>query len=720
MPRIPLGNQGDVVAQPAQQVQSGAGEFGAGVGQALEQVGAQGTAIAASQIQQQDRLQDDLAKTSAAVAYQQHTTDLQVAQKDAAAKLQTGELDQIGYISAVNDAKQQSYDQTIGALPNNHYKNVATIQSQAVNRNLDIANQEVLTKNTQQQIATNAETLLDTAGKNITLNPAQIDQTVDSTKSAYLSSAQAAGISQAVAAKRAQDWSDQQYQQHAVSAAITARSSGDLDGLSKLESQLTDPNGFYAGKMDANQLNQVRSTVVSQRLQLENQQGAQQQARETQATTAYNAASDLLNQGKQFSPAYTQQLVAATSGTAVGADTQQLITLAGQNAGFSSLSVPAMRAAVQKDQSAANTPGVGTDPLTAKAVKARQSILDASVQAYKTDPWNAALDRGVITSIPQLDTSSIPNLVGSLQARAASVGVIENQAGRRVSLLTPDEASQTLQMVNSLSGDAQAQVLQSIGAAYGSAPRINDLAEQWKEKNPPVALALKAGSGGGDGGPLLTDKGAPISTFILAGAQAIKDKTVKVDDVAGTGIKAQIANQINGTLPPTQAEDAKDSAYYIALGNAVKNGREQPSSSDIQSGIDTATGGISNTGGTKLSGKPQQVARPYGWTDDQFQSSIKTAGTANIENQVGGKPIDTVYANGKPIPADQFMSKFPSYQLMRVGVRGTYAVVTGSKFVSDSTGAPVTIHLSRNQQPASSVQASPQVSTGTVDNPFTP
>lgn len=717
MARIPLGNQGDVVSAPAQQVQTSAAEFGGQSAQALEQLGTTATSVGQKLQTQQNQLDDDLQRTSAAVAYQQHSTNVQLAQKDATEKLNTGELDQVGYVAAVNDAKQQSFDSTIGALPDNHYKKVATIQSASVNRNVDLSTQAVLTKNTQQQIGANADTLLDTAGKNIALNPADIDATVDSTKSAYLSAAMSAGLPQQAASKKAQDWADQQYAQHAVTATIQARSSGDLDALGKLESDLTDPKGFYANKMDANQRNQVLSTVVSQRLQLENQQGAQQQARETQAATAYNGASDLLNQGKQFSPAYTKQLVAATSGTAVGPDTQQLITLAGQNAGFSSLSLPAMQAAIQKDQGAANTPGVGTDPLTAKAVKARQNIYDASVDAYKKDPWNAALDRGVITAIPQLDTSSIPNMLGSLQARAGAVGVIENQAGRRVSLLTPDEASQTLQMVNSLSGDAQAQVLQGIGAAYGSAPRINDLAEQWKEKSPPVALALKAGSGGGDGGPLLTDKGAPISTFILAGAQAVKDKTVKVDEAAGTGIKAQIATQINGTLPPNQAEDAKDSAYYIALGNAVKNGREQPSSSDIQSGIDTATGGISNTGGTKLSGKPQSVARPYGWTDDQFQASVKTATPANIENQVGGKPIDTVYANGKPIPAEQFMQKFPSYQLMRVGVRGTYAVVTGSKFVSDSTGAPVTIHLMRGQQPTSA-QPSPQVSTGTVDNPF--
>lgn len=720
MARIPLGNQGDVVAQTAPDVQYRPSAFGAAAGQALEQVGTQGQQLAGTLMQneareaayadaQRKKLDDDLAKTSAAVAYQTHATTVQMAVKDADTKLQTGELDQIGYVAAVNDAKQQSYDSTIGALPDSHYKRLTTVQSEGLNRTVDLATQQALTKNTQQQIAANAGSLLDTAGKSIALSPDTIDAQVGSTTSAYLKAAQAAGIPIDRATKTAQDWSDKQYADHATNAIIQARSSGDIDSLKKIETDLSDPKGFYANKLDANQRNQALSTAVSQRLTLENQQAAEQNARESQAATSYNKALDLMNQGKQFSPEYQRQLVADTAGTAVGVDTQNLIKSAAQNAGFASLPVAQQRSAIQRDQSAANTPGVGTDPATAAAVKQRQQIYTASVEAYQKDPWNAALDLGVITQIPQIDSSSIPNLLTSVAARAKTAGVIDQQAGRRVSLLTPDEADTVLQQVSSLGVDAKAQVLTGLGAAYGNAARINDLAEQWKEKNPAMALALKSGSAGGDGQPLMTTRGRPVASYILDGQQALTDKTVKIDEAAGTGMRAQIATQINGTLPPNQEQDAKDMAYFIAISNAHRNGREQPNNGDIQGGIDTATGGISKTGGGDLpSGKPRQVARPYGWTDDEFSGSVKTAGVGNIENQIGGKPIDTVYANGKPIPASDFMAKFPSYQLMRVGVRGTYAVVTGSKFVTDSSGAPVTIHLTRGQKPQ----------TGTADNPF--
>jgi len=716
MARIPLGNQGDVVATPPQQVQTSVADFGGLSAAAKESLGATLTDAGDQLALRQQKLNDDLQRTAAASAFQEHSTNVQIAMKNAGTKLQSGEIDQTGYQSAVQDAVKSSYDSTIGALPDNHYKNVADTQSKGLNRTIALGTQEALTRNTQQLIGANAQSLLDTAGKSIAVNPAIIDSTVETTKANYLQSAAAAGIAKPVAEKTAQDWADSQYAQHAQTAAINARSNGDLAALTQLQTDLTDPKGFYAGKMDANQRNQVLSNVVSQRLALENAQGAEQQARENAAVTAFNQGLDLMNQGKQFSPAYSKQLTDATTGTALAGQTQELISNAAKNAGFSTLTIPQMRATIQQDQSAANTPGVGTDPATAAAVKQRMQIYTASVEAYQKDPWNAALDRGVIQSVPQIDTSSIPALNASLAARGKAAGVIDQAAGRQVSLLTPDEAQTVLKTVEALPVDQQAQVLNGIGSAFGQGARISDLATQWKEKNPAVSLALKYGAMGASGSPLTTVTGQPVSAFILSGQQAIKDKTVKVDDTVGTGMRATIANAIEGAMPPDQASDAKESAYYIAIGSAARNGRAVPNDTDVQSGIAAATGGISTTGGTRYNGNPNRVAMPYGWRENDFQASVKSANAGNIENTVNGKPIDTVYANGKPIPVDDFMSKFPSYQLVRVGVRGTYAVATGSRFVTDSTGAPVTVHLTLGQKPNA-----PQAATATPDtinNPF--
>ncbi|MBR8083073.1 hypothetical protein KDX23_09985 [Burkholderia vietnamiensis] len=409
--------------------------------------------------------------------------------------------------------------------------------------------------------------------------------------------------------------------------------------------------------------------------------------RENAAVDLHNQALTLVNEGKQLSPEFTNQLLTSTQGTSVAGAVRELINTAGQRAGFASASLPQQAAMLQQYQTEAATRG--TDPDQAAATKQLEQIHTASVAAYKADPWNAALDRGVLQGVPKVDTSSVPNLVSSLTARAQAAGAVEQAAGRRVSLLTPDEAEKTLTAIDALPIDTKAQALNQLGQAFGNAGRIADLAAQWKEKSPAVALALKAGAADVGGKPLLTTSGAPLSTFILTGAQALKDKTVKIDDTAGTGMRATISNAIGDALPPEQADDAKEAAYFIAAGSAARGGRSQPSSTDVQNAISGATGGISTTGGQQINGKPNVVAMPYGWREDDFQNAVKSVTAANIENP----GVDSVFANGHEIPVADFVKQFASYRLVRVGVRGTYAVSTGSKFVTDKTGTPVTVHL---------------------------
>ncbi|MFK0377846.1 hypothetical protein [Pandoraea sp. NPDC090278] len=453
------------------------------------------------------------------------------------------------------------------------------------------------------------------------------------------------------------------------------------------------------------------NTLVNQ---IQNRAVAEQNARETQGVKTYNSALDLFTQGKQFSPEFQNQLLTETAGTSSSADAQKLIYEASSMSGFASKSLAEMRGELHGYQATANTPGQGTDPATMAAIKQRQQIYTASVEAYTKDPWNAALDRGRIGTLPPVDTTSPQNLVSSLAGRASIAPLVDSAAGRPVSLLTNDEADSVLRTVNALPIDQRAQLVNQIGGAFGGAGRIGDLAKQWKEKDESMSLALKAGAGGGNGNPLVTTSGTPVSAFILSGQQAIKDKTVKVEDIAGSGLNSQIATKINGVLPAEQEADSKRMAYYIAIGSAARNGRTAPNSTDIENGINAATGGITNTGGTRFNGEPNRVAMPYGWTESQFSDSVKAAGTGNIENTVNGAPIGAVYVGRDEIPAADFMKKFASYKLVRVGVRGTYAVQAGQHFVNDVMGRPVTVHLNLGQQ-ATPTAVAPAAQ---VDNPF--
>ncbi|AYZ97796.1 hypothetical protein DB771_13250 [Burkholderia sp. AU29985] len=659
----------------------------------MQGLGAAGTQLTADIFQQRQKLDQDLARTNAAVMFQTHETNVKSSKKDLDEQLQSGQIDQIAYVAALKDAQKQSFDSTIGALPDNHFKNIATIQAQGLDRTVTLGMQEVLTKNTQQLIAANAATLLDTAGKSIATNPGGIDATVTSTRSAYLSAAASAGIPKQRAEQVAQDWADSQYAAHAQSAAIAARGNGDLAALTQLEKDLTSPDGYYAGKLDAGKRNQVLASVVSNRLSLQNQMTSEQQAREREAVTAFNQATDLMTQGKRFSPEYVQQLTAATRGTALEQQTQGVIKQAAVGASFSTLSVPEMRAAVQANESKQNQSG--TDPLEAAAIKQQKQILTATDEAYKRDPWNAALERGAIDVVPPIDTSGITQLASSLAARAQLAPVVEHKAARRVSLLTPDEARNVLQTIDALPTNTKAQALALLGRSMGNAARINDLAEQWKDKSPAAALAMKAGAADPSGGPLMMQSGMPVAQYILDGQDALANKLVKVDAAAATGLQATIAKRIGDALPPQQLGDARETAYFAAVASARKNGRDVPNSTDVETGINVATGGLAKTGGIDPRGDRYMAAKPWGWSDDDFDGGVKQASITNIENQPGGRPVDSVIANGTKIPIDQFMQQFASYRLQRVGIGGTYTVLTGARPVTDTTGAPLLIHLTK-------------------------
>ncbi|MCA3808004.1 MAG: hypothetical protein IOC33_06895, partial [Burkholderia sp.] len=79
MPRIPLGDPASAVAQPGPAVQADPNAFGAATARAQQGLGEVGTQIAADLFQQKQRLDEDLARTNAAVAYQSHATNVQSA-----------------------------------------------------------------------------------------------------------------------------------------------------------------------------------------------------------------------------------------------------------------------------------------------------------------------------------------------------------------------------------------------------------------------------------------------------------------------------------------------------------------------------------------------------------------------------------------------------------------------------------------------------------------
>ncbi|MCA3776730.1 MAG: hypothetical protein IOC39_25820 [Burkholderia sp.] len=681
MPRIPLGDPASAVAQPGPAVQADPNAFGAATARAQQGLGEVGTQIAADLFQQKQRLDEDLARTNAAVAYQSHATNVQSAMKTAGEQLASGAIDQPTYQQQVADAQKQSFDSTIGSLPGGHYKNIATTQTAGLDRTVALGMQEALTKNTQQLIATNAATLLDTAGKSIATNPASIEGTVASTKQAYLNAAASAGIPQPRAAQIVQDWTDAQWAAHAQSAAIAARSTDDLPALTKLEKDLTSPDGYYAGKLDAGKRNQVLSTVVSLKAQIENQIESQNRARENDAITAVNQAIEFNDSGSYMSPEYKTDFLARTKGTAMEKQAQELVRLNGPANAFSTASASERAAMIQGMERDQANPKIGTDPLEQKQLATWRTIDSRLTDGYKTAPWETAASVGAIREIPQLDLSNPTTIAKSLSARSAAAGVVEQKAGHPISLLTNDEARQLARMLDALPADQRGQEVSDIGFSIGNADRIGALADQLHDERPVDRLALLAGSS-----QLTSTGGKRIASLIYQGAEAIRDKRAGVDDKLLQGVTALASAQLREAFASAKAaQDAIDTTKYLYAYGAAKNNLSNAAVDDgqLNASISGATGGVVDLNGRK-------TLKPYGWDDARFDTSVKGVNASSIVTPLGdGK----VHIGQTEVPVADFVTKLPAARLVRISPQGVYAVTAGTGYATNSQKQPILIRL---------------------------
>src|SRR5690606_9997764 len=111
----------------------------------------------------------------------------------------------------------------------------------------------------------------------------------------------------------------------------------------------------------------TRSYAYENGIKASNQREAEKlarerQARETDAVTAYNEATDLMFKGRYFSQEYINELTARTAGTAVAPAVLELVKSQDQVAGFASLPLQKQAAELERMVAAGSDKNVGVSP----------------------------------------------------------------------------------------------------------------------------------------------------------------------------------------------------------------------------------------------------------------------------------------------------------------------------------------------------------------------
>src|SRR6266478_547563 len=188
------------------------------------------------------------------------------------------------------DKAQQTYDKATAKLPTPTIPNLDRVGQEnfqhTLKRNLMAGQQTVLgiTRAGQKQAFVDQfDAVLDKAGKLAGMPDADIDK-INGDIDSYRPMALEAGIPAPTVDKAIQNFKDRNWLNQATQRSMEAKD--DMGSLRSLEHDLTDADGFYAGKLDTDKRNMVLRTVINDRLILENRELHEKDKREAKAQAA--------------------------------------------------------------------------------------------------------------------------------------------------------------------------------------------------------------------------------------------------------------------------------------------------------------------------------------------------------------------------------------------------------------------------------------------------
>lgn len=397
----------------------------------------------------------------------------------------------------------------------------------------------------------------------------------------------------------------------------------------------------------------------------------EQAARENAAVDLYNKAFDLSSAGRYFSTDFISELSQAAAGTKMAGAVLELVKSQEKVAGFASLSLPQQQAELERQRAAGSLPGVGVSPMEQNVQNQYAKIHDASVKAYAENPWTAAQERGVIARAPEVQLNDVQGAQAVLAERMKQIGTVEVAAGRKVSPLQPQEAEQIGRLVQSLPPDQQSAALASFGKMIGDGDRLAALAHQIDAKDKALGTAMMVGD-------LQTTQGRYVSELVLKGARAIRDKAIMMDDHKETGWRGAIAKEVGDAFPNQEVRDRViDAAYYVQAGFAAEGG-----GTDTSRAIRLVAGRIVERNGSK-------IPLPRGMEESDFEKRVSSIKPADLAAQTpGGK----VFVGKNAVPVEQFVNSLPAAALVHAG-GGRYNIRAGMGLVTNSQGKRITIEV---------------------------
>jgi hypothetical protein len=435
--------------------------------------------------------------------------------------------------------------------------------------------------------------------------------------------------------------------------AISANKDLDPQRQAQLLSQI---DGYRAA-------NEARAIRAAQRAEI----AAAKHERE--AVQAFNVLSGWALAGKAANPEASAALIGKLSGTPYAEAYKALAAEVPARAAAAML--PLDQQQQQLDGLIARRNAQGTSEPLEKEITRREEILRSARSEYTSEPLRAGAERGVIDQVRPLDVSSFDGIAAGLGERMEQANIIATRTGRPVSPLLTDEALKIGDMLGALGPTQRSQRIAQLTANLPPG-MAQALARQIDGKDRALGLQMAASTD-------QTSAGRYTSELIARGAQAIKDKSIKEDSAAASGLKAQLAVEVGDSLTGKAREDVIDAARFIYLGQQAEG-----NSLSVRGAVRLAVGGdiVEHNG--------KRIPVTAGIDETVLMERLRTLPPAGVLQQA---PDGVVHLPGAgPMSVPDFLARLPAAQLEPAGT-GRYTVRSGGSLVTNSNARPIIIEV---------------------------
>lgn len=332
---------------------------------------------------------------------------------------------------------------------------------------------------------------LDSLGKLAGMPGADIDS-INAKADAFKPLARAAGIPEHVVDKHIQDFKDQNWFNNAQQVAISSKDS--MPDLKQLEHDLSDEDGFYAGKIDTNKRNIVLRSVVNDRLILENRIEHEQEKREAKAVGVMNQINTQIASGIPATPTMWTAWQAQVKGTQMAEPFQQAQGDENQVQDVLRKPIDQQIKYVQDKQADLDANG---GPVRAQANLNRlQVAVTKNVNLMRTEPLLFSTNRNG-EQIPPLDFTQIGTADGQQQLgsqmsdRMATLQALRKQYGSQIQMrpLLPQETQQLASALDQAKPQDRLQMLTTLHNAIGDDRAYQAALAQVAPSRPVLATA---------------------------------------------------------------------------------------------------------------------------------------------------------------------------------------------------------------------------------------